>query len=848
MREQIENADSITTQPWPGVEHYPAISKNHARNIALICAAVLAMFWRVFFLGETLIDQRTLDNQLPWGYYATETSDHAYNRRDITDTYVTRDYFVVASYRDGELPLWNPYTMAGHPIYADGVTRWLSPFMLVYTTFDIPLGYSIARILELMFAGIFMYLFLVKVGAGPQGGLMGSLVFTFSAHSMFHVSGLGWWGGLMWLPLILLFADRAATRRSYKAAILAGVFLGAQFFCGWVQNQIYYAGVVVLYYLFLGFRRRAPSQVILLLSVTLIVGFALGATQWVPVMEMLRYSNRRIVPTEIGYIYLPPWYLATLVFPNLFGTADDARTLTLFTALGVSHDHILYIGIAALAPFGYSLYWLRNQRRKRKEGEAVLPDSDNPGLRIEFFALMAAFALFVMLVAPLYVHITKYIPVLQVIRVTVRVWVLLSFAASTLVAFGLRLMLEADKETINRMARFARRALVGSVFFVMLGVAASLLLRLSGFAQDTEAAGKLAFLKRAAAVLSAQFLPPDLSILMPLVLISAVAVVLWLYGKGRWGREVFFASLVGILLIDLFWIGAQFNPTFDRSRVFQPTIITDQLRGLPPGRVLIIPSDLESNRRVTADSAEGKIIAPPNTLLPYGIAVVSGKNQQFPRWYRDFAGLIEPQPHLSHVVFDQPRSEFFDLLNVKYVLTHANNKLPDFQLLGTAEGVSLYENKNAMPRAFFPQEVVRAEDSGQALSFMRASAFNPKRAAVVENAGPGFDAQPLGGVATVIEETRNRVAISTDSESGGMLVLSDNYYPGWRAQVDGVAVEIFKANVTMRAVRVPAGRHRVTFDFAPGVLKYSAYASVAALVLALAALAIAARYEKRRES
>src|SRR5215213_11217383 len=93
--------------------------RRHAVNIAFLLLAILTMFWRVFLCGDTLIDVDTLNNQLPWGYHSGETSDYPYNRRDPTDTYVTREYFIVEAYRDGELPLWNPYTMAGHPIYAD---------------------------------------------------------------------------------------------------------------------------------------------------------------------------------------------------------------------------------------------------------------------------------------------------------------------------------------------------------------------------------------------------------------------------------------------------------------------------------------------------------------------------------------------------------------------------------------------------------------------------------------------------------------------------------------------------------------------------------------------------------
>ena len=77
--------------------------------------------------------------------------------------------------------------------------------------------------------------------------------------------------------------------------------------------------------------------------------------------------------------------------------------------------------------------------------------------------------------------------------------------------------------------------------------------------------------------------------------------------------------------------------------------------------------------------------------------------------------------------------------------------------------------------------------------------------------------------ATIIEDRRNRVVIETQNEDSGMLVLSDNYYPGWSASVDGAPAEIFRANCTMRAVKVPAGRHMVSFVFMPMTFKASVY-------------------------
>lgn len=848
MSDELEKGIDYPNAVHPSSFTLHPLFFRHAVNILLIAVALIAMFWRVFFLGETLIDVATLNNQLPWGYSAGE-SDYQYNRRDLTDMYVTRDYFVVSAYRDGEMPLWNPYTMAGHPIYADGVTRTLSPFLLFYKFFDVPLGYSLARITELILAAIFMYIFLTAIGVSAGGALIGALVFELSAHSMLHLTGLGWWGGLMWLPLIILFVDRALTRGSYAQAAIAGVMLAAQFFCGYMPNQIYYVGAVGLYYLFFAFVRKRKLQDsritrdLALMFLTLAVGMALAATQWVPMLELLRHSNRKIIGAELGYIYLPPWYGLTLIFPNLFGAAYDTRTLTLFTALGVSHDHILYLGIAALLPLAFCL-WHRKTEGRKQETESRRQGSDVSArclllsdFRVVFFALLAAISLVIMMTTPLYVPVTRFIPILQVIRVAVRAGVLFLFAAATLVAMGTDSLMRASNDSLLRFARLARKSLFIASGFVAAAVVASYLMKLGGFAVETGDRGRLAFIRKSAAALASQFTPPDAGIIIPFVLLSAVVALLWLLSKERLSRKVFFASLVALLIVDLFWASGQFNRSFERSRVYPATQITDTLRRLPPGRVLVVPSDLETNRR--AASQDDKIIAPPNTLLPYQISTVTGKNQQFPGWYREYAALIEPQPNLSHVVFDETRSRFFDLLNVRYVVTHAATPLAGYDLIATAEGLSIYENRNALPRAFFASLVVEVTNHADAIETLRAPAFDAANTVVIESANA--NARGIGGAseaghtappqASIIEDRRNRVVIETQNEGSGMLVLSDNYYPGWSATVDGAPAEIFRANCTMRAIKVPAGRHVVSFVFMPVTFKASVYLGLATLAL-----------------
>jgi hypothetical protein len=878
----LENtgADSPIPSAFP-MHPKPSIKRRHFLNIAIITLAAVALFWPVFFLGRTLIDVATLDNQLPWGYSAGRNSDYPYDRRDPTDMYLTRDYFVVQAYRDREVPLWNPYTMAGHPIYADGVTHTLSPSLLFYTFLDLPLGYSVARIVELVLAAVFMYAFLIGIGAGPPGALMGALVFEFSSHAMFHLTHLGWFGGLMWLPLIVLFAYRAVMRSSIANALLSGVFLAIQFYCGFGANQIYYVGAVGLFYLYFWFAMRKQlavdryqfgfKQTIAMIAATLLAGFGLSATQWLPVFELLKYSNRLIPASQHGYIYLPPWYAATLVFPHLFGSTYDPAAYNLYSGLNVSHDHILYLGVAALLPLGYLAYrfvgaW-RDRLIAKENGEAqvsALDRSVKPAsisrehateerLLAGYFCLLTAIALVLIMAAPLYVHITQFIPILQTIRVVMRASVLFVFGASALVALGIDAMLKAPAPTLLDFAGHCRRFSSAAVSFVVLGIAGSYLVRLAGIQARGDLRGKLAFLLRAADQLSRQFAPPGPDVLVPIGLILLAALLIWLLARSVISRPLFYWSLVLLLLCDLFWNSRGLNPSFDRSRVYPHTQITDFIRQVSPGRLLVTPSDIDLNLR--SDSERNKIIAPPNTLLAYGIPVVAGKDQLFPKSYKDYCALAEPQPNLSHVVFDISSSRYLDLLNVRYVLTHDDRPAPkDSRLLLTAEGLSLYENTRAFPRAFFAENVVQCGTEPEALAAVRSGALVDFSTAVVVSqklltasavnpgtTGTSGTAESGSGTVSIIEDKRNSLEIATDSPEDRILVLSDNYYPGWQAYIDGTPAQIMRANLTMRAIEVPAGRHMVSFVFAPRILKIAIYVNIGAGLIVLLLLGLGLR-------
>jgi uncharacterized membrane protein YfhO len=69
-----------------------------------------------------------------------------------------------------------------------------------------------------------------------------------------------------------------------------------------------------------------------------------------------------------------------------------------------------------------------------------------------------------------------------------------------------------------------------------------------------------------------------------------------------------------------------------------------------------------------------------------------------------------------------------------------------------------------------------------------------------------------------------------------MLVLSEIYYPGWVAYIDGVRARVQRANWNLRTVPMPAGTHRVLVRFEPGSFLNGMAITALTLLIALGVL------------
>lgn len=179
---------------------------------------------------------------------------------------------------------------------------------------------------------------------------------------------------------------------------------------------------------------------------------------------------------------------------------------------------------------------------------------------------------------------------------------------------------------------------------------------------------------------------------------------------------------------------------------------------------------------------------------------------------------------------------FWDLSGVRSVLVDA------------PEGPVWRPNDDALPRAFLAFDHRRAEPD-RAFAEIRDGEVDLRRVALVED-DPGFSAQAGRAIepARVVSYAPERVEIETRADRPALLVLTDSHYPGWRARVDGEAAPILRVYGLYRGVPVPAGRHRVVFDYAPASLLVGATASGAAGAVLLAAAAWLWSRRRARES
>jgi hypothetical protein len=322
----------------------------------------------------------------------------------------------------------------------------------------------------------------------------------------------------------------------------------------------------------------------------------------------------------------------------------------------------------------------------------------------------------------------------------------------------------------------------------------------------------------------------NVSFWLPLGSVVCVAATWHLFCHRRIRRAILCCAVVGLSAADLCVLGRQIMPQIDLR----------EYPLLPTHPTLTVVQEDGSLFRVDRCGPDAEFIYRPSWLMAWGIQDLSGNYSLAPE------NVYQLSPYIGT---NCQYNALLDLANVKYLFTEDGDALPPerFELVAQADGLRTYRNKNCLPRLQFYGQWQVVPDRQRMLALMTADSFNPRETVFLEQS-PSITPSPSKASATIEVEryTANRVTVRVTAAQGGILLLADTWYPGWKVQVDGRPAPLYRADHMLRATEVPAGAHIVEFRFAPATFYAGALISGATLITCLGLLLGGARFRDAR--
>lgn len=720
--------------------------------------------------------------------------------------------FGAASLREGlGFPLWNPYLFGGMPYVAAMHGDIFYPTFLLRMVLPTDVAMTWGLILHVFLAGLFTFTFLRSLGVGFFGALVGGLAYMMSGNIAGLVSP-GHDGKLFvsaLLPMAMFLVVRGVRDgRAWAWGALA-VTVGLGVLSPHPQLLQYLLLVAGAFGLFLAFSDAGqgplPRPVAIrrlgLAALAVVLGFAMGAIQYLPVREYVPWSPRALgKPWELATSFsMPPEEMINFWVPQFSGILDH------YWGDNRIHLHSEYLGVAVILLA--ALAFARGRPAAHRKA-------------LWFFAGTAIVATLWALggYTPFYRLVYALVPGTKFFRAPSTMLYVISFAVATLAALG------ADRAVHRDVGR--RFLLAWGIVVLAIG-AIGALGGLTNLGVALAEPGQSDFVLandgavRAGALRSTLF--------------AAFALAcLFFLSTGRVAREAGGYLLAGIVAVDLWSVERlywQFSPPAAVTFASDSTIA--YVKAQPePGRVLQYPASRSVGRDpfLTGDA-----------LMSHRVRTVLGYHGNELGRFQELGGFAEGWQQIVN-------PNFWHLMNVRYILTDAEslgvpglNRVvgPVKNAYGTT--VYLYHLADENPFAWVAPAIVKAPDP-DVLATVLDPRFDVRRAALFDTSaavkGVQLAALPDPSAArarsTRYEPGVIDIAIDGPVADGSALVVSENYYPGWTATVDGKPANIGRTDMTLMGIELPAGARAVSLRFSSAPYQTGKTVTLGALLLALA--------------
>jgi len=750
--------------------------------------------------------------------------------------------------QNGQFPSWNPYIYCGTPLFANAESAVLYPINLLGSLLPLKTALAFSAILRMFIAGLGTFLFLRALKVGTFGAVVAAVTFMFGGSMTVWLNyPVG--NAYAWMPMLFFLGEQLLVKRNLICIPPISIVVAVQILGGHYQTSFI---MLVAWWLYCMYRvvdtfrdsgdRRQATRTLLLLTGAVALGFMLVAVQLFPFWEWLKQTNEaqiRLEERSASWIDPSFWKktvvtLVTLVLPDFFGNPTQGSPQSFFHSNYI--EQMIYMGIVPLVLAILAVLGTGHKTKPTSEQQVERRESSSPkrGL-ILFLAGLGIVFLGIALRLP-GIDLVNRLPVLNIVA-TNRYRLVFTFCVAVLAGVG------AERFFRQPLGAPVFRYLVGGLLaFVGTGTTVLIVVRwaLVGFKDTLVHYNRIRTLYP---IMVEAFSLSNVGMYSSILVALSLAGVIILYCKKIVSVRFFMITLLALVLVDLFVFGMNFNPTIPQSQVFPQTepvqFLQNRLAGQDPVRIVALNDDL-----------------PPNAGTPYQFYDIAGSEFP-PRRYTELAQALGGKMRSHYrVVFPTLQPQLVNLTNVRYIIASVEPEgLPSSQLkeIYRNSSVRIYENLDYFPRAFIVHQAKTINDDAQILEMLTSSAFDPESQIIIEEPPPAElpgktlspPAQFANDQVQIVQYQPQQVSIQAELAEDGFLFLSDTYYPGWQAFVNGEESKIYRANYAFRAIYLPKGKHLVQFVYTPAGFELGLAITATGLVLVLAVLVVGWQLPRR---
>jgi hypothetical protein len=644
-----------------------------------------------------------------------------------------------------------------------------------------------------VFSGVTVYVFLRYLKASTLASFVGGTIFMLSGYLLSVHSLLPHLLAVPWFPLVVMFFLKYLEGRQTRYIVLTGIFVTMEFLAGAPEIVMITFFVLGIIAIFPGVFLTEKVNVALKLQAIAFVGIIfllLSAVQLLPFYELKTWSIRR---AGLSYKEATLWSFAwkdylQFFLPDAFGYF---KTLEKYWT-NQSWLKTVYLG---MIPFVLSVFFFMSKDKRRL---------------LFLILIVASFLLAMGKYTPLY-SLLYYIPPFNSIRYPAKFLFLFFFVVSITAALGfdrLRTGVEQkDKKTKNTIYI---TFYFGFIFAVLWGYLylfdADVCRFLDAHGFTSEAYNDINF---------------NLHNLKRFLLFSFIfSVALLVYFRVR--QKMFLMVIIAFLLTtDLFLANYGFYYSVPWGwYIAKKGFVEELMKGKETERYLV------SGRTIRElGSLKAEITVPVHHYAAlFGLSSTGGMEVMRINYHDIFLQIMNNRTSISDA------KRFFDMSGVRYAITSYEVNDDDLKLVKNIDIgdkiAYLYEYTRYPGRFLLFAKVTYAKDDTTVIEKLRSDAFDSRKELVLSEETPGVNSsnvngfkveenKDLQGKVKLLSYKANSFNLEYESDGDAFLYVSDTYYPGWRAYVDGKETKIYRANLTFRAIEAPKGKHAIVFRYVP---------------------------------